>query len=116
MKKILLLTLLGALLVSCTGDRGPAGPVGPEGPPSATIIYVVGVISAGDYEGDWIALRNSSIRADAVTQVYISEDRQTHAWITVDYQFGTGVVYIHDPNQAYIGWDLLIMIIPNAGG
>jgi len=116
MKKILLLTLLGALLVSCTGDRGPAGPVGPEGPPGATIVYITGTISVGDYIGEWITITNSAIVDSAVTQVFITSEQTTSAWVAVDYQFGTGIVYIHDPWRDYIGWDFLIMIIPNAGG
>ncbi len=120
--KIMLFVILGAFLISCTGDRGPAGPagteglVGPEGPPGATIIYITGSVSVGDYSGQWIAILDVAIRDSAVTQVFITPEQTTIAWVSVDYQFAPGVVYIYDPTQDYIGWDFLIMIIPNAGG
>lgn len=113
MRKILLLVLLGAFLMSCTGDRGPAGP---EGPPGAAIIYVEGVITAGYYDGEWIAITSSVITADALTQLYLSPNKETVAWQTVDFRFGNGVVFVYDPNRVYFLWDYLIMIIPNAGG
>ncbi len=123
MKRVAVLMLAGALLVSCTGDQGPAGPQGPqgppgpEGPPGATIIYITGVISAGDYDEDgWINIDDQAIREDAVTQVYLSEDRDTYAWVAFDFQLTSGRVYIEDVGQSYLGWDYLIMIIPNASG
>jgi len=136
MRKLAVLLVAGLLFLSCTGDQGPAGlqgpqgdqgpvgpegpqgPVGPEGPIGATIVYITGSISVGDYESYggylWIAIRDVAIRDSAITQVFLSPEQTTTVWTTGDYQFNTGVVYIYDPNQDYIGWDFLIMIIPNA--
>lgn len=119
MKRVAVLVLFGALLISCTGDQGPAGPQGPQGPPGlpgATIIYVTGVISAGDYDEDgWINIIDQAIREDAVTQVYFSQDKDTYAWITPEFQLTNGRVYIEDVGQTYLGRDYMIMIIPDAG-
>ena len=129
MKRVAVLMLVGALLASCTGDRGPAGPqgpqgpsgpegpTGPEGPPGATIVYVTGVISIGNYDEDnWVVIDDDAIREDAVTQVYLTEDKDTYAWVSVDFQLTNTRVYIEDTFlQWYLGWDYLIMIIPDAG-
>ena len=103
MKRVAALTVALALVISCTGDRGPAGPqgpqgtTGPEGPPGATIVYVTGVISAGDYDQDgWINIDDQDIREDAVTQVYFSRDKDAVAWITPEFQLTNGRVYIED--------------------
>jgi len=144
MKKVFFSILLLSFFLSCTGEQGPAGPqgqagsdgttgpqgptgpegpqgpIGPEGPPGATIIYLTGSVSLGDYEEYdgilWIAIRDVAIRDSAVTQVFISEEQTAIAWWAVDYQFCNGVVYIYDPTKAYIGYDFLIMIIVDAGG
>lgn len=114
MKRVAVLMVVGTLLMSCTGDQGPAGPQGPQGPPGATIVYVMGVISAGDYDEDnWIVIEDDAIREDAVTQPYLSPDKDTYAWVSVDFQLTNTRVYIEDTLQTYLGWDYMIMIIPD---
>jgi hypothetical protein len=121
MKRIIVLLFFTAFFISCTGDQGPAGPQGetgpqgPEGPAGATIVYITGSISSGNYDGNWIEIEDSSLVDSAVTQVFVSPDQTTYAWVSVDFQFGEGIVYIYDSEQEILGWDYLIMIIVNAG-
>ena len=113
MRKILLLVLLGAFLMSCTGDQGPVGPSGPSG---STIIYVIGVLSAGYYQGDWIVIESDAIRPDAVTQVYVSRDHLIYTWKAVDFELANMRVWFQDASREYLGWEYMIMVIPPTGG
>lgn len=128
MKRVAALTVLLILLISCTGDQGPAGPQGPqgptglegppgpEGPPGATIVYVTGVVSAGDYDEDgWIDIDDQAIRDSAVTQVYFSPDKEQYTWVPIAFQLAPGHIYVEDDLRDYLGWDYMIMIIPDAG-
>jgi len=134
MRKLAVLLVAGLLFFSCTGDQGPAGlqgpqgdqgpvgpegpqgPVGPEGPIGATIVYVTGVISVGDYSGEWVLIEDVAIRDDAVTQVYLSPSGE-EGWISLSlFVLEDGQVWINDPSQDLLGWDYMIVIIPNAEG
>jgi len=139
MKKFFFSILLLSFFLSCTGEQGPAGPqgpagsdgttgpqgpmgpdgpIGPEGPPGATIVYVTGVISIGDYDQyGWVDLADPAIRKDAVTQLYLSLSLDDPSWILYPiFVLENGHLYFEDVSHDFLGVAYFIMIIPNAGG
>jgi hypothetical protein len=136
MIKTIIAILLACFLVACEGEQGAMGPqgevgeqgpqgeqgpLGPEGPPGSdgtvTVIYITGVVSNSLYtyeDGEfWIDIYHSMIQEDAITQVYLSSDKDVYAWWSLDsWQLTNGAIYIHDPNQVFLGWDFMIKIIP----
>jgi len=149
MKKVFFSILLLSFFLSCTGEQGPAGPqgqagsdgttgpqgptgpegpqgpIGPEGPPGATIIYLTGSVSLGDYEEYdgilWIAIRDVAIRDSAVTQVFISEEQTAIAWWAVAYprwfepgSYGPGGLFaylsLRDPFCKHLSEDFKALI------
>ena len=128
MKRVAVLVLVGALLISCTGDQGPAGPQGPqgpsgpegppgpEGPSGTTIIYVIGVISEANYDEDgWIDIHDQAIRDSAITQLYFSPDKEKFTWVLVGFQLEPEHIYIKDDpiEKEFLDWDYMISIIPD---
>ncbi|OQX91012.1 MAG: hypothetical protein B6D58_09020 [candidate division Zixibacteria bacterium 4484_95] len=111
MKKLVVLLFL-VILFACEGKQGPMGPTGPSG---ATIIYITGVISNGDYEGDWIQFNNWYIEEDAVVQVYFSQDKDEYAWLFIEeFQLTRSIIYVYDPWREYLGYDYEIKIIKDS--
>jgi len=136
MIKTIIAILLACFLVACEGEQGAMGPqgevgeqgpqgeqgpIGPEGSPgedgTVTVIYITGVVSNSLY-GTWddefyVNIYHSMIQEDAITQVYLSSDKDVYAWWLMDlWQLTNGAVYIYDPNKAFLGWDFMIKIIP----
>ncbi len=98
------------------GEQGPGGPQGPPGESGATIIYVYGTISWGDYSGDFIRIYSSYLAEEDVVQVYVSADPAVYAWRCVDeIQLTNGLVYVYDFWVDYLGYDYMVKIIKNTG-
>jgi hypothetical protein len=110
MKRLIVLLFL-VILFSCEGKQGLMGPTGPSG---ATIIYITGVISNSDYEGNWIQFNNWFIEEDAVVQVYFSQDKDEYTWFFIEeFQLTHRNIYVYDPWREYLGYDYEIKIIKN---
>lgn len=130
MIKITTAILLACFMLACEGEQGPMGPQGqqgsqgppgPDGSPgndgTVTVIYITGVVSNSLY-GTWdnefyVNIYHNLIQEDAITQVYLSSDKDVYAWWLMDaWQLTNGAVYIYDPNKVFLGWDYMIKIIP----
>ena len=111
------------------GNTGPAGPQGEQGEPGVNgidgvdgtdgedgtvISYLGGVVSLSHYVEfpDYITIENTIIPDSSIVQFYVSPDKNTTTWGTVEHwEFGEGVIYAWDPGHLFLGWDFLIMII-----
>lgn len=118
MKRAIALIVLGVLVFACEGKRGPMGPegpAGPEGPSGAPIIYFRGSVSSQDYEGDYIKIDHYMIEETDVIQVYLSPDEERYTWMFMPlYELTDGIVYVWDPDQDFLYWDFMLMIIKDS--
>ena len=131
MKKLSLFVLLAFLLFACEGKQGPVGPIGPQGdqgdqgdpglqgPPGesgATIIYLTGVVSNGNYNASFIEIISTYIETEDIVQVYMTPDQSLYAWLLIyDIQIMEGAVGIYDPSHVYLGFDYMVKIIKSSG-
>ncbi|MBA7637930.1 hypothetical protein ES703_45579 [subsurface metagenome] len=98
------------------GQDGEDGEPGPEGPPGAAIIPISGIISIGDYAGDYIRLYHDSIDVSDVVQVYVTSDPSVYSWMFwSDYAVTSGRVSLYDPNRYLFGWHVLVLVINQEG-
>lgn len=118
MRNPIILIALGLLMMACEGKQGPVGPQGPvgeEGPSGAPILYFRGSISAQDYEGPYIRIDHYIIEDRDVIQVYLSPDEERYTWLFMPYfELTDGIVYIYDPDQDFLHWDFMLMIIKDS--
>lgn len=118
MRNPIIIFALGLLTVACEGKQGPMGPQGPPGPegPSGTpILYFRGSISTQDYEEAYIRIDHYIIEDRDVIQVYLTPDEETYTWMFMPYfEITDGIVYIYDPNQDFLYWDFMLMIIKDS--
>ena len=116
MKRVVFAVILMFLFISCSGKTGPTGPAGPRGYSGATIIYVIGVISSGQYHGSTIWIENPNIEEDAIVEVFASPDKNTYAYQNIyDFELTHTRIYISDGSMQYLGYDYMVKIIPNSG-
>jgi hypothetical protein len=111
MRRLLLVPFVCLLLFACEGKQGP---MGPEGPSGATIVYLYGNVGPNNYDGNFIGVYNTSIEDDAFVQVCLSPDLDEMGWLNCsDYDVMNDWVYIYDPDQYFLGWEYMIMMVNN---